>query len=87
MITMFNRRELLITYDMQKQSEICTLLSNHGIDYDVKVLNINSPSPIMAGSRSRTGTLGVNLAKSYEYKIYVKKREYEKAQTLINRHV
>lgn len=84
MITIFNRRELLITYDTQKQSQVRTLLSNHGIEYDVKVRNITSHSPMSAGLRTRTGTFGVNLASSYEYKIYVKKAEYERAQALMN---
>ena len=52
MITIFNRKELIITYDMQKQSEVRTLLQNNGIKYDVKVLNLRSPSPLSAGSRA-----------------------------------
>lgn len=39
MITIFNRRELLITFDMQKQGEIRRILSHGGIDYTVKVVN------------------------------------------------
>lgn len=85
MITIFNRKELFITYDMQKQNEICSLLKIHGIDYDVKVLNTRSSSPVRSGFRTYTGTLGENLSKSYEYKIYVKKGEYEKAQALMYR--
>ena len=65
MIHIFNRKELLITYDMQKQADVRTLLQNHGIDYSVKVLNRASPSPISARSRAYTGTFGQNLNNMY----------------------
>lgn len=74
MITIFNRRELLITFDMQKQGEIRRILSHGGIDYTVKVVNRKSPSPVSA-----TGTLGENLASEYEYIFYVNKNEYDRA--------
>ncbi len=84
MITIFNRKELLITYDMKIQSEVRTILRDHKIKYDVKVRNLLSPSPMHSGSRAHTGAHGVDLTKSYEYKIYVKKTDYERAMNLIN---
>ena len=83
MIHIFNRKEPLITYDMQKQAEVRILLQAHGIDYIVKVLNRASPSPISARSRAYTGTFGQDLSNMYEYKIYVKKEEYEQAYALM----
>ena len=83
MITIFNRKELLITYDMKRQSEVRTILQNHKIQYSVKVMNLQSPSPMCASTRTCIGTLGMDLTKSYEYKIYVKKVDYEKAIKLI----
>lgn len=83
MITVFNRKELLVTYDMKRQSEIRTILGNYKIDYDVKVKNFLSSSPMRAGFRTYTGTLGVDLTKSYEYKIYVKRTDYERAVFLM----
>ena len=83
MITIFNRKELLITYDMKKQGEVRTLLQAHKIKYDVKVKNLLSSSPMHAGARTHTGSHGIDLMKSYEYKIYVKKADYEKAKKLI----
>lgn len=79
MITIFNRKELLITYDMNKQSEVRTILQNHKIEYSVKVKNLLSPTPLSSGSRGHMATPGVNLSKAYEYKIYVKKEDYERA--------
>ena len=83
MITIFNRQELFVTFDMQKKSNICALLDAQGIDYDVKVKDISNPSPMFAGSRSRTGSLGVNSSSTYEYKIYVKKEDIAKAEQAI----
>lgn len=83
MIALFNRKELFITNDTQMKSTICALLNDMGIDYDVKVKDIANPSPMMAGSRSRTGSFGVNSACSYEYKIFVKKEEFDKALAIV----
>lgn len=83
MITVFNRKELLITYDMTKQNEIRTILRDHKIKYDVIVKNLLSPSSMHTGTRAYTGSLGMDLRKSYEYKIYVRKADYERALELI----
>ena len=83
MITIFNRKELLITYDMNKQSEVRTILQNHKIEYSVKVKNLLSPTPLSSGSRGHMATPGVDIKKSYEYKIYVKKLDYERAILLM----
>lgn len=83
MITLFNRKELISTYDMGEQSEIRDILAQNMIDYDIKTLNRKSPSPLAAGSRARTGTFGEKLDLEYEYTIYVKKDDYEEAAYLI----
>ena len=64
MITMFNRRELTTTYDIDKQSEIRKRRSAHQIDYVIE----NPSAPFLDPYRSRT-----------EYKFYVKKCDYEDA--------
>ncbi len=85
MLTMFNRRELIITYDMKRQAEVRDLLAQNDIDYYVKVINRKSPSPFFAGSRARTGTFGENLRLEYEYIIYVNKSDYGIASAIISR--
>lgn len=85
MITILNRKELISTFDMQKQSEIRSILSQNNIDYDIKTINRKSPSPMAAGSRARTGTLGENLSFEYEYTVYVKKSDYDTACHLIQK--
>lgn len=45
MITVFNRKELLVTLDMKRQADICEVLSSKGIDYAVKTTNLQSSAP------------------------------------------
>jgi hypothetical protein len=82
MITIFNRKELLITLDMNRQSTVRDILSANGIDYDVKVTNLQSASVIGVGRR-RSGSFGINQNYTYEYKIYVHKKDYANAMRLI----
>lgn len=81
MITIFNRKELTMTMDMQKQGQIRDILRNHDIEYDVRTMNLAGPNAMSA--RGGSGSFGLNLAQSVEYKIYVKKKDYDKAQYLI----
>lgn len=81
MITIFNRKELLITYDMKKQSDVRTILRDHGIPYDVKTYN--RAAAMRAGTRTYSGPMGVNPEAAVEYKIYVHKDEYDRAYALI----
>lgn len=84
MITIFNRRELIITMDMSRQSEVRTILSNNSIDYTVKTTNLQNSSAV-GGRTGRTGNFGINQDYSYEYKIYVHKKDYDKAVALIRK--
>ena len=61
---------------MKKQSEVRTTLQNHNIKYDVKIKNLLSPSIFSRSGRTYIGSRGVDLTKSYEYKIYVKKSDW-----------
>lgn len=87
MITIFNRKELIITYDLVKQAELRNLLAGSNIKYLVKTRNRKSPSPFSAGSVGRTRTFGENLSLEYEYKIYVHKDDYNEALSIIKRGI
>lgn len=82
MITIFNRRELLITMDFQKQAEVRGILSANRIPYVTKTTNITN-SHAVGSHRGHQGSLGVNSEHSYEYKIYVHRKDFEKASGLI----
>ncbi len=85
MITIFNRKELFITFDMQKQAEVRQILQANGIDYQVKVINRKSASPVWSGTRAYTGTLREDLSKMYEYRIFVHKDDYEQAVSVMRK--
>ncbi len=85
MITIFNRKELITTFSIEKQSEVRDILSANHIEYHVKTINRSSPSPMATGARARMGTYGQSMSSMYEYVIYVKKQDFEQAVFLINR--
>ena len=82
MITVFNRKELLLTMDMKRQWEVRDILAAGGIQYTVKTTNLQSAS-VLGSGRARMGSFGTDPAYSCEYKIYVHKKDHEKAQALI----
>lgn len=82
MITIFNRKELLITFDMKHQANVRDVLTANGIDYTVKVIN-RQTADIICSNRTRLGSFGTNQNSAYEYKIYVHKKDCNKALGLI----
>ena len=66
MITIFNRKQLIITYDITIQAKIRDILSANNVDYTI--------NPIMFSVRTYAPA---------EYKIYVRKKDYEYACCLI----
>lgn len=84
MITVFNRAEVCITYNMDEQYRIRNILAANGIDYRVKTKNLTSPSLFGIGSRERHGTIGLNMDYAYEYIVYVHKKDYDLAMHVIH---
>ena len=82
MITIFNRKELLVTMDMKKQADVRDALSANSIPYIINTTNLVN-SQAFGSRRGYQGSLGVNQNYSYEYKIYVHKNDYDKAVGLI----
>ena len=68
--------------EMNRQAQVRDILSQNGIDYTVKTTNPET-APILGDRRGYTGSFGINPDYSYEYKIYVHKKDYEKAAALI----
>jgi len=69
---------------MKKQAKVRELMAQNNIPYSIRVINRKSPSIFDAGSRARTGTFGENLQLEYEYTIYVNRKDYDKADAIIN---
>ena len=80
MIHLFNRKELTITYSMEMQAKIRSILAAAGIDYRIKT---SSAPGFSAGSRSRSGSFGISADNACEYIFYVKRDDYDRAVLLI----
>ncbi len=82
MITIFTRKELLVTLDTKRYGNVSDILSASGIDYTVKVTS-RQTAAVVGSSRARVGSFGMNQNFAYEYKIYVHKKDYDNALRLI----
>lgn len=87
MLTIFNRAELLITYDLNRFNRVRGALDGAGIDYVYRTKDLTSPTLLegLAGgsSRGRTGTLGISHDARVEYKLYVHKDQLDWAKTFL----
>ena len=83
MITIFNRKEVCITYDMNRQAEIRNILQGANIDYIIRTKNRTETMLVRGGTRAYTGSWGNRQMIDYEYHIYVHKDDYERALYLM----
>ena len=81
MITPFNRAELLITYDSHRLSQVRSALAAAGVDYTYRFKDLASPAIGDAWGRHRP--LGMNQEVRVEYKLYVRKKDLERARAVI----
>lgn len=72
-VTIFNRRELLVTFNMEEHYRVRDVLAAEGIPYYVRMDNIGGDV------RENWGNTGMNQMSSYEYIIYVRREDYEEA--------
>lgn len=79
MVTIFNRKELVRTYDMKRYARVKALLVQNDIDYDVRVISSRESSMWSANARLQNFSMPGNEALANEYIIYVKRKDYEKA--------
>ena len=83
MITVLNRKELLVTFSMEEQNRVRDILAANGIDYRVKTVNPSARSYIGGSGRGRSGSFGIDQNAAYQYYIYVHSKDYERAKHLI----
>ncbi len=83
MLTIFNRRELLTTFSMEEQNRVLGILAQNHIDYRIKTVNSAARSTVAGSGRARTGSFGIDMDYAYQYYIYVHKKDYARAQSLI----
>lgn len=85
MFTFFNSESLWIGTDMNKLSQIRSILDNNAIKYKYKVKNHLGQWNGRGTTRGTMGSLGNSSDQMYQYEIFVHKKEYEKAKYLINK--
>lgn len=76
MLTVFNRRELLITDSLDEQAHIRDQFAAAGIKYRLATRSAFDRS-LWTSSRSRYGTVGMNMDCAYEYVFYVHRKDYD----------
>ena len=80
MITIFNRRELVSTFDTAEQARIRTVLAQAGIDYVYKMADQS-----FRGARSRGGAYLDCVSNTIQYTFYVHKSRWEEAAFMIRK--
>ena len=78
MITMFNRKELIVLVSMEKLFHVRAALSGAGIESRVKS---SGAAPFTAGRKH--GIPFVEQDSAYTYTIYVRKDDYDRAVAAI----
>ena len=78
MITIFNRKELIVLVSMQKLFHVREALANAGIESHVKS---SGAMPFTAGRKH--GIPMINQDSAYTYTIYVHKENYDRAVAAI----
>ena len=81
MIHFFNRKELMMTYDLRQANDIREILRANRIDYHVKASYPRSASAIGAG-RARTASFGP-VRQQERVTVYVHKADYDRAMYLL----
>lgn len=87
MITIFNRKELLITTDMEYQAEVIGKLEAAGIDYLRKAQSLFGESrgvSVVGRGNPGASDLGtMDIREKYTYTIFVHKDDLEKARGVL----
>ena len=83
MILVCNRKEIYNGFSINEFNRIKNILAQKGIQYEFKTVNRTTSSGFDT-SRGRVGSMGENMKYSYEYYIYVHRKNYNQAVFLIN---
>lgn len=83
MITIFNRREVSVTFDVHKLAKVREILTSNDIDYKIKIFSREAKSFALP-NRIRMGNFGINVDYGREYVVYVRKDDLSKARALLS---
>lgn len=80
MITIFNRKEVFITFGADEYFRIKNILKDRNIEIYVKIHGRNDHN------RGRNGSFGIDTEHACEYIIFVKRCDYDRAIYFINQN-
>lgn len=78
----FNKKELLTTFSHREQMAVCEVLRENGIDYYVD--SVSTASRNIGGRWPSVNRFG--QTDNVEYRIFVKKKQYQKAAEQIKKY-
>ena len=75
----FNSEEVYIGYSQEDLLKVRECLEIEHIKYGYRIMNHSGQS------RGRSGTFGLNTNFERQYQVYVKRKDYERAQYLVDK--
>ena len=76
------RKQLGIFFSLEQCERIVATLRENHVDYTIRTVDRSSPSVFSMGTRERSGVLFQNGQLNYEYMVYVRKKDLERAREL-----
>ena len=86
MITIFNRASVYIGRDMKEFARVRQTLAQEQIGYTYKVKNQMGQWTGSGTLRCRTGSLGQDSSLQYEYEVFVRSKDRDKAMYLLRKN-
>ncbi len=77
-MNLFTRREIRVTRHAEEQLRICGVLERNGIQTQVVTHSTTN-------ARRHHGVPGIQSDYAYEYRIYVDRKDFKKAKSLLTR--
>lgn len=80
----FNKSDVYVGYSLVEMNRVRDILDREKIKYDYKVINHGGQwIPGRGTARANFGSAGVDPAYERQYKVYVDKKDYERAKYLV----
>ena len=82
-MNIFNRRQLISTYNLKQVNQIKEMLNANGIKFYITTHNRKGDDLFLSVGRGHQGTAFEKMEYECTYKIYVHKDDYEAANSMV----
>ena len=82
-MNIFNRRQLILTYNLKQVNEIKQILNANGIKFYISTHDRRGDDLLIFRGRGHQGTAFEKMEYECTYKIYVHKSDYEAAVSMV----